>query len=246
MILPATGKNHFILLMDILGFSDICKYKDPETIYSVVNRLFQKGILWQGRDIGFKVLYFSDTIMFYQKGNLPICQAFNDLYVIASQIFTMLASESIPLRGAITYGEFVTRLDSSSTTDLFYGKALAEAADLEKKKKWLGIVISKQAIDVLDSDHQRILKSENVVAQSDAFYLLNPFIHIRSSIGCDLFELRDDYDYQEELKAIKFIKAQSENLKLEYEVLNKYTNTVLFIKRIFDKELHPQIWELIE
>ncbi len=246
MLVPATGKNHFVLLVDILGFSKVCENKDPESIYKVVNRLFEKGILWQDRDLGFKVLYFSDTIMFYQKENLPIRQAFNDLYVIASKIFTTLASEFIPLRGAIAYGEFITRLDSSNTINLFYGKALVEAAILEKKKKWLGIVISRSAIDILDCDHQRLLLADKIITQSESFYLLNPFLRIQSSIGDVTYELKNDYDYQDELKAIRFIKTQSENINYEDEVINKYTNTILFIKRIFEKELYPQIWELIE
>ena len=56
-------------------------------------------------------LYFSDTIIFYQTTEEYNQTSFLDIYGIAGQIYSKLLAEGIPVRGAITYGEFTVRLD---------------------------------------------------------------------------------------------------------------------------------------
>ena len=245
MLVRATGNNRFVLLMDILGFSKICETENPDYIYHFVNKLVEKGLFWENRELGFKVLYFSDTILLYQEENLPIQQAFLDIYVIASKIFSTLASERIPMRGAISFGSFTTKMNSSSNTNLFYGKALVDAAKLEKEKKWLGIVISKNAIEVLDESTKFMLLSGRVIHKEKHYYLLDPFYSIRGSFGQEIYDLDDNPGYSNEIKAIEFLKDQEQQKSLEVEVLKKYENTIAFLRNIYSQDYYPRIWDLL-
>jgi hypothetical protein len=245
VLVKATGKNRYLLLIDILGFSEICKTKDSEEIYYFVNELLENGELWEKRDLGFNVLYFSDTILLYQNTDLPIHQAFMDLYFIASRIYVKLLSQNIPVRGAITYGKFFTKQNKAQDKILFYGKALVDAAKLEKEKKWLGISISNEAIECIDKDDDilKILFPE-IVYRKDKIYLLNPFSTLRTSFGGITIEnLQNDNEYQEEINALQFIKKQSLNNTLEDDIKLKYNNTIGFLKNVFEKEMFPMLWK---
>lgn len=246
MLVRATGENQFILLIDILGFSVLCAQKNPEAVYEVVNRLVEKGRLWEDRDLGFKILYFSDTILFFQNENLPVRQAFNDLYVIASKIFTTLVSEGIPIRGAITCGQFSARLNSRRDTVVFYGKALIEAHNLEMSKKWLGISIGRSAIEKLDKEHKVMLINENIIQDATDRYLLDPFIRIRGSWAEPEIEYINDYDYLDEIKAIDFIKLNSVKTELNDEIKMKYLNTLNYLRELYTKDYYPKISEKLK
>lgn len=246
MLVPSTGKDHFLLLIDILGFSTLCRNENPEKIYQVINRLVEKGLLWQDRDLGFKILYFSDTILFYQKEILPIRQAFNDIYVIASKIFTTLASENIPIRGAISYGQFITRDNSNNHITLFYGEALVQAAELEKKSKWLGISITNIAIEKLEIDQKNMLITSKVIHNNSEYFQLDPFYRIRDSVYDLKSDLIDDYDYKTEVKALTFIAKQVTNTNLDPEVRLKYKNTIDFIKSIYPNDFYPEVIDILE
>lgn len=245
MKVRSTGNLSFILYLDILGFSQLCTTESPEKIYNIVNRLVEKGHLWENRDLGYKVIYFSDTILFYQKQELPIRQAFDDIYIIASKITTTLLSENIPVRGSITFGEFIARLNSTGDTNLFYGKALIEAVNLEKTVNWIGVCISETAINVLEKEHRQLLIKENVIKKEGDLFLLDPFIRVRNSFFLPASEYRNDYDFKDEIKAINFIKSQAIRSELEPKIVAKYQNTLKFIEALYKNEYFEIAFKLL-
>jgi hypothetical protein len=241
MLVKATGENTFLLLIDILGFSKYCNTQSPEEIYSLVDKFVNEAKIFEDRDLGYNILYFSDTILFYQKNNLPIDQAFNDIYSIASIIFTNLLSQEIAIRGAITYGTFITKMNQRNDINLFYGKAFIEAHEIQSAEKSLSISISKSALECLDKNHIDWLTSGKIIIPKEDRYLLNTFHHIRESICLPQSELIQDLDYCSEINAIKFIKRKTIEMNIPSDVLLKYQNTISFLLDVFSKEIFPEV-----
>lgn len=245
MLVKATGENNFILLIDILGFSNYCKQRNEEEIYSLINEVVNNAKEIEDNSLGYKVLCFSDTIILFQKENLPVNQAFNDIYSIASLLFTTLLSRKIPIRGAITFGSFTVKMNTRNDTNLFYGKALIEAHELEETEKSLSISIAQSAIDCLGDDKIKYLVSSKIIISKGGKYLLNPFYHIRGSVYSLKNELISDLDYLVEINAIKYIMDMSKQ-NISNAIQEKYANTISLLLDIFTKELYPDIRNIIE
>lgn len=171
-------EGRYLLYLDILGFSDLLKSQSPETIYAKIDTMLQTTTSWRKVNKDFDVLYFSDTIIFYQISKGWGSWAFSDVYAIGSMIWTALAAEGIPTRGAIAFGEFNVQADSSGKHNIFFGEALIEAYESEKaeeNKNWIGINICPTAwwaVEYAQAGRlESLMASRQLVQNGDSFRL---------------------------------------------------------------------------
>ena len=232
-----TTKNlKYIFYLDILGFKNLINERNPDDIYNIVEKCLEIYYSWEKHNDLFSTIYFSDTIIFYQMKEEYINTAFLDIYGIAGIIYTKLLAEGIPARGAITFGEFYTKYDRKGRNNIFFGNALIEAHELEKKE-WIGITISHSAYKNIDNNMIEAFINENVFERQNENLLLNPFCQIRSLHSYEsIYDLDRDM-LLTELKAIKYLIDK----KVEYNLRNtssreyiKYFNTVNFLERIIE------------
>jgi len=243
-----TGKMKYLFYLDILGFKELIKEKSPEVIYNTIDKCLNLFYTWERYNELFSPLYFSDTIIFYQTSVEYKSTAFLDIYGIAGLIYSKLLSEGIPVRGSITYGDFTVKQDSKGKNSIYFGSALIEAIDLEKKENWIGIIISNFAYSGIDSNIIDAFLSENVFEKrEDGCLLLNPFCHIRSiTFGDNPYEEAGE-PFLDELKAVKYLlsKEKEFSLKAPCRVYDKYANTVAFLKRVMKDGLFEITEKLI-
>ena len=101
-----TTKNlRYILYLDILGFKNLVNERSPDDIYNIIEKFLEVHYSWEKHNDLFSVIYFSDTIIFYQTKEEYINTAFLDIYDIAGIIYSKLLAEHILIRGAITLGD---------------------------------------------------------------------------------------------------------------------------------------------
>jgi len=245
MLEPTTGKLKYLFYLDILGFRNLIKEKSSEYIFNTIDKCLDIFYTWEIFNELFSTLYFSDTIIFYQTSEEYKQTSFLDIYGIAGLIYSKLLSEGIPVRGAITYGEFTVKLDSKSRNNIYFGNALVEAFDLEKKEEWVGIIISSSAYKNIDNKMIEAFIKENVFERrEDGCLLLNPFCNIRSlSFGENAYEEAGEM-FLDELKAVKFLLSKEKEyaLRAPCREFSKYSNTVAFLRRI----MKDGIFELTE
>jgi len=248
MLETTTGKLKYLFYLDILGFKNLIKEKSPEDIYKIIDKCLDIYYSWEKLNELFSTLYFSDTIIFYQTSEENKQTAFLDIYGIAGLIYSRLLAEGIPVRGAITFGEFNVKQDSKGKNIIYFGDALIEAYDLEKKEEWIGIIISNLAYKDIDNSIIEAFIRENVFEKrEDGCLLLNPFCQIRSLyFGENAYEEAGEM-YLDELKAVKYLlyKEKEYALKAPCREFSKYSNTVAFLKRIMKDGIFERIEKMI-
>jgi len=235
MLETTTGKQKYLFYLDILGFKNLIKEKSPEDIYKIIDKCLDIYYTWENLNELFSTIYFSDTIIFYQTSEEYQVTAFLDIYGIAGIIYSRLLAEGIPVRGAITYGDFNIKQDSKGKNIIYFGDALIEAYDLEKKEEWVGIIISSSAYNNIDKKIIEAFIKENVFERrEDGCLLLNPFSQIRSYCFYENAYEEAGEMLLDELKAVKYLlKMEKEYaLKAPCKEFSKYSNTITFLKRI--------------
>lgn len=62
-----TNRGRYLLLIDILGFSQLVRTKGSDEILGVINKALEAFNRWERLNGSFKTIYFSDTFLFYQE-----------------------------------------------------------------------------------------------------------------------------------------------------------------------------------
>lgn len=243
--------KRFILYIDILGFKELLKNLTPESIYNIVDSSLQIRNNFDEIQNNFSVIYFSDTIIFYRNENGYNRKTFLDIITVAETIFVALLARRIPIRGVITYGEFNVNSDSSNKYEIFFGDALIEAYELERKENWIGVTVAKSAWEPYENENPNIdeLEKEKVLLRrkSDDTLLLNPLRNVitYSTYPNKAEQLAKVRILKYELNSYRFIADKSyEYSKLgdfTSRIAQKYHSTVKF----FDNMLGENVIEWI-
>ncbi|WP_439862215.1 hypothetical protein [Pseudomonas sp. MBLB4136] len=249
-----TCQGRHLLLIDILGLSQLVRTKGSDEILGVINKALEAFNRWERLNGAFKTIYFSDTFLFHQEPQGYGDWAFLDSYAIGSFILTTLLAEGIPARGAISFGSFEVHNDESEKHQVYFGTALVEAHEAEQAENWIGITILPSAWKPYEEKHPGTIaafQSDKVwlMREADQVLLLNPFIKIRGWHMEDLMgEIDAPYlewdqpDFPNEIRAFRFLKDTAEKHLADQEpksrIAQKYLATNSFIKTIFGPELY--------
>jgi hypothetical protein len=143
-------------MFDVLGFSNWVENADLQTILDAYQALIEKAVTRPNEKGGLSAVqtpegsifavigpphyaYFSDTILLWCPLMPPLV---DDFVGRCSDLICEALAMDIPLRGALTLGDAV--LDSKS--NIFIGKPIVEAANLEKGQNWIGLTFGNTAI----------------------------------------------------------------------------------------------------
>ena len=244
--------GRYLLFLDILGFSELVETKQVEDIYAVIDNALKAFGYWEKLNGFFKVIYFSDTFLFYQEPKGYADWAFLDVYAIGGMVLSALLAAGVPARGAITFGEFEVDIDSARRHQVYFGKALIEAYKAEQGEKWIGITILPSAWEPYETRNPRsieVFTSEQVwLRRNDGVLLLNPFIKLRSWYSDALMgEIQKPYskwdapEFPNDILGFKFLRetaaAYAAKNDFTSPVAIKYHSTICFLEKIFGKDL---------
>lgn len=207
-------KKGYFLIVDILGFSNIVNNL-PSIELSV--RIQEWVDLVKELTSKFKIERFqlmSDTLFIGMSDSST--DSLRKLVSFSKDLLEKSLEKAIPLKGAITYGEY-------AWGDLIYGKAVISAHDLEVKQNWVGITldIPVQNIDELFKDYSLIcymspLKSGPLKLFPVVSWNIPDLGHLSSSL----------------IKSGLAKKGQT----LEHTWIEKINNTIIF--KLYLKLLH--------
>lgn len=157
-----TPKRVFVAFLDILGFSDLVKENDTQYLLNLykrgiieVNEILQK--FWETdewrehvKNPKVRSLTVSDSIILYTEGNG--LDSFLKIIVYVHSFINYLISEGLPVRGAITFGDFVNI--SNRNNNILLGRSIVRAFELEKTQEWAGCVIDDICFERFDYDYK--------------------------------------------------------------------------------------------
>ncbi len=158
------ANNAMVAVLDILGFKKLVHTLPLETITNDVLGYLRQALasaiyqcdtpsdtpsvdeLKNQSRVGFA--WFSDTLLFYTRNdNLEECQ--NLIQTVSWLIGHTVLVPGLRLRGGIAYGE----LFHDSINDIYIGKAIVDAYQLEKKQEWSGGAFTKSAKEKIPSQY---------------------------------------------------------------------------------------------
>jgi hypothetical protein len=247
-------QGRYLLFLDILGFSDLVEGKGTDEIYEVINDALHAFSHWNDLNDRFRTISFSDTFILYQDLNGYASAYFLDVYAIGGMILSALLAKGIPARGAISFGEFEVRHDSSGKHQVFFGRALVEAYRAEQREHWIGITILKSAWSPYEQQNPgniAAFEKEGVwIRRHDDVLALNPFNRLRTLYWDDLIgEIEKPYlewnvpEFPNDILGFKFLREQATAYALNGDfsgaIAIKYHATIAFLKQV----LGPEIYE---
>lgn len=230
------NNNVFLLYIDILGFSKFVEKNDSQTILYQIKSALDYFNIWKKANQSMDVLYFSDSFILYQNKLNYIDTVFFDIIGITQNIFIYLLSKEIPVRGAISFGEFHVDTSKNHNQKIYFGKALVEAYKAEKQENWIGITIEESAYKQISVNTKATFVGGTLIPSNKKHFLLNPFSHIISANWCDP-EITEELI--NEIKCLKYIYKKVSEFKdrkdFTSRVASKYFNTLAFFENVIDK-----------
>ena len=225
------------LYIDILGFSEMVKEHSPKIsqIFEIINGLSVHD------HYAFRSIVFSDTIIVYNEDNdMPNHYYVTYLIEFAQQLFYKLLSIGVYYKGLITYGDF--EFQELINIQAYWGNALIEAYNNEKKQEGFGLFIRKElSVDNLLFEMMSVGKDYNYVFLNQSYINLYKKSHGVLPIDMDLLTMIDEFDrIDEDLMFFREIAFLKDNHPCE-KIREKY-------RAVYDwyKGKTPRFFEIFE
>jgi len=137
--------KRFVAFIDILGFKDLVMRSSHADIYSLLSKLSNhkdtiariqesKQFSEMYEDVGIYTVSFSDSIALFSKNDSA--DNFDFFTYSTGWLFARAIENSIPLKGAIAYGE----ISINKTNQIYFGQAIIDAYLLEEELNYFGII----------------------------------------------------------------------------------------------------------
>lgn len=205
-----------VTFLDVLGWKGIWQENRSmvESLHSLIIKTREKAdeitleYIEEHRDLRGKeevttVLSISDTIAIFTAAQ-PIV-AIEIQARICSWLLEYAIGQSIPLRGAISYGEY------SIKDNIMLGYAVDEAASWHETTDWIGVVITPSAkFQINELEVKKMIQYDYI-----------PFKKPIKSLN-----LCVDWEYEDKNDLLKIIQKKGPHIP---EIAPKYLNTLAFI-----------------
>jgi len=142
---PAFSQKRWVAYFDLLGTKNLTQTRHIVEVFTVYAHAIERA----SRELHSRNVvchtWFSDTFLMFS-GNDSISD-FTYLEQAARIFAVELLHRNIPLRGAISCGEFY----SDSNRNIYFGEALIEAYKYGEIQDWIGFVLCPSAVSRLSS-----------------------------------------------------------------------------------------------
>jgi hypothetical protein len=237
-------EDRFLLFIDILGFSELVRTQGQTEVFNTIKACLDESRGWVDGE-NFARLHFSDTLVIYSRESGFDQTFWDDFVAIASRMFVALAARKIPTRSTLAFGPFMVQRDAQTQHDIFFGKALVEAAETEESTQFIGTALCPSFVPKHSERYVAHLQETGLLGQlDDGRYYVNPFRHLQhwpDPEWIDSYALEfpgrlhkspeDTYLVEQELLALDFLQTQ-EHVPLPDEVRRKYQRTMDFFRRV--------------
>jgi hypothetical protein len=217
-------EERFLLYIDILNFSNLVKHRrGVAELYETINRLHVH------RHDYFTTIIFSDTILVYNK--VQPSELKEVQYIVmylcefAQDLFYRLIGRDIHFRAYITCNDFAL-YEMEHIKDVFYGEALIEAYQAEKRIQCMGLFINNTVVPYCD-----IFETRRFNRQAHFVYIMQSmgrFSFPRAAYPIDPFELEQTdaiWQVAYDIRYLQNIHKNKSDSNLEPRVRCKYETT---------------------
>lgn len=137
----------YVAYIDILGFKNLIKKLDPNTIYSTVTDLLQSSKIFCGisnnsnmenKSISpLRLALISDALLLFTADDSE-----KSFKILTNSLATIIQKgiyqPPFLLRGAIAKGDFYFDIEAQ----IYFGPTLIECIEWEEKQEWMGVILT--------------------------------------------------------------------------------------------------------
>ncbi len=135
----------WVSYLDLLGFTDLVNKRPFVETITLYEQVCEQAIRRTSNEnnVNIGITWFSDTFLLYSPDD-TYCSFFAIDYATLS-IINNLITKSIPVRGAMSCGDFAADRETSA----FFGPALIEAYHYGENQDWIGFILTPSAVNQL-------------------------------------------------------------------------------------------------
>lgn len=209
--------NGAVCFLDVLGWKGIWQQNSAaiESLHSLIIETTKKAEEisleyseekeFRGKDVVTKVISISDTIAMFTSGTPKVTIEIQAR--ICAWLIDYAFMQEIPLRGAISYGEYAIK------ENIMLGYAVDEAASWHELTDWIGVVLTPSAFfKVKGEEIQSICEYSNI-----------PFKKSEKNLT-----LCVDWSLQDNTDSMRIIYKKGPHIP---QIAPKYLNTLAFLQR---------------
>ncbi|OQD43902.1 hypothetical protein BUL40_04680 [Croceivirga radicis] len=159
--------KRFVAFIDILGFKDLVMRSSHSHIYDLLSEISKLRSLidnWKDKNDGrysnaeMYTVSFSDSIVVFSKSDTV--EDF-DLFAFGIKwLFSGAIDKSIPLKGALAYGE----ISLNKSSQIYFGQPIIDAYLLEEEVNYFGIV-AHNSIEKFFKDNEEKSVSKQILSE---------------------------------------------------------------------------------
>ncbi len=206
-------KNRWLVYFDILGFKNIVNDKNVFSILELYERALSNT---KNHKIFTKCInyaYFSDTFIFYSENDSE--KEFTWIQSVAKNMIRKSLENRIPLRGALTMGEFY----ADKNQQVYFGNGIIDAYEEAERQDWIGLIIT-----------QASEKSISTFGLNPTRFKFKKWMIPIKGKSKPTRILRYAYNFDSNINLDKKLGIL-ENMKRESSDRKKYSNTIKFLKK---------------
>lgn len=210
------GKTGVVTFLDVLGWKGVyTRKKDAiSSLTKLVEEVSKQAQKQRGRiNANVDIKSISDTIVIFTPCKEDEVSTAIDIHgVLCQWIIPESINSEIPVRGAISFGEFETK------DNIFVGKAVDEAASWHEQADWIGVHLTPSAEFIFDA-RDREAKWVKFTIPS------------KTSLKWETHCVNWTVGWQDKSKNIEDIKRNFRRLgPIVPEITGKFVNTLKFIE----------------
>lgn len=133
-------KNGYVALFDVLGFSDRVMRGEIDGL----DRYIETVLSVTRPRKRLRTILFSDTVVLFTLDDSD--NSFQEIVNASSWLLYELIGSGIPVRGALSYGDFV-RTDSAEHGTVIAGRPIIDAHYFESRLQWIGMMVAPSVLN---------------------------------------------------------------------------------------------------
>ena len=147
----------YLAYIDIIGFTNLILSGNSTEFLNKFEGFLKVSTI---HDPHLEYLLVSDSIIVTRK--TESLKSRDSIFKACSNLFFLLTTNNIPIRGCVTCGDYETKFDSKSK--IILGKAYIEALHMERNQNWIGFLISP---NVFSGGYDDIKQNQNITCSPD-------------------------------------------------------------------------------
>lgn len=137
------SSSRWLGYFDLMGTSELIRFGKTEEVFDAYQEALDHLSRWKKRHPSIYHAWFSDTFIIFSEDDSAL--SFSAIEMVCRWFIFALLSRNIPIRGALSCGEFYADRENS----LYLGASLVDAYEWGENQDWIGFILCPSTVERL-------------------------------------------------------------------------------------------------